>query len=251
MTEEMKEKARADFNEILDGMKMSDGKISYNRVFEYEDKRTVVWLTLEAYRKIVALVTNFSSEVGWHGAVSRSGENEFVIEDIFVYPQEVTGSTVNTDQILYSEWLYSLDDENFNKIRMQGHSHCSMGVSPSGVDDTHRQHILNQLEPEMFYIFQIWNKSLSVHTLIYDMQKNILYEDDDVDVALVNDEDMNEFLEDASEKVNKPCTKKNKAASKKHDAEPIGLYDEYEDYDFRMMRGLHNRFAYGGEAWIH
>ena len=40
---------------------------------------------------------------------------------IFSYtPQEVTVSTVNTDQAAYTEWLYGLDDDTFNKIRMQG-----------------------------------------------------------------------------------------------------------------------------------
>ena len=246
MTQELKQKALTDFAKVLDSMKMSNGELSYNRAFEYKDKTATVWLTQEAYRKIIALVMNFSSEVGWHGTVSRVADNEFIIEDIFVYPQEVTGSTVNTDQKLYTEWLYSLDDENFNKIRMQGHSHCDMGVSPSVVDDTHRQHILNQLEPEMFYIFQIWNKSLAVHTLIYDMAQNILYEDDDVDVMLQNDESMTGFLADSLEKVKKPGTKKNKAAPKNQDEEPSELYNDYFDYDFRSMRGLHREYSFGG-----
>jgi len=259
MTEELKKKARADFNKILDGLKMSGGELNYNRVFKYEDKRATVWLTQKAYRKTIALVTNFSSEVGWHGTVSRLGDSEFIIEDSFVYPQEVTGSTVNTDQKIYTEWLYSLDDDSFNKIRMQGHSHCNISVSPSGVDETHRQHILNQLESEMFYIFMIWNKSLLVHTLIYDMQKNVLYEDNDIDVKLQNDEDMNDFLADAVAKVKKPNNKKNKNPSKKQStgltAEQIGLgydfgdYEDIEDYDFRAMRGLYHRFKHGGEAW--
>ena len=253
MTQEMKQKAIEDFAEVLDGMKMSDGKLSYNRAFKYEDKRAVVWLTQEAYRKIVALVTNFSSEVGWHGTVSRSGDCEFTIEDVFVYPQEVTGSTVNTDQILYSEWLYSLDDEIFNQIRMQGHSHCNMNVSPSGVDDKHRQHILDQLEQDMFYIFMIWNKSLSIHTMVYDMAQNVLYENNDVDVKLQNDEAMDGFLADALEKVKKHNNKNRKPQSKKQTIEQIGLNDEpedyngfadYEDYDFRMMRGLRQRFNF-------
>jgi hypothetical protein len=250
MTQEMKQKAITDFAEVLDGMKMSDGKLSYKRAFKYENRRATVWLTQVAYRKIVSLVTNFSSEVGWHGTVSRAGDNEFIIEDIFVYPQEVTGATVNTDQKLYTEWLYSLDDDEFNKIRMQGHSHCNMGVSPSGVDDTHRQHILDQLEPEMFYVFMIWNKSLSVHTLVYDMAHNVLYEDDDVDVVLQNDEDMTGFLADAQEKVKKPGSKRKKSGQKKQEAEQIGLGDDfgfhgdYEDYDFRSMRGMRHYFNY-------
>ena len=159
LTEEIKQKAREEFNSLLDGVKMSDGKINYNRSFKYENSGAIVWLTQEAYRKIVALVMEFPDEIGWHGTVSRSGDNEFIITDIFVYPQEVTGSTVNTDQQAYTEWLYELDDETFGKIRMQGHSHVNMGVSPSGVDDKHRQKILDQLEKNMFYIFMVWNSA--------------------------------------------------------------------------------------------
>ena len=252
LTEEIKKKARKDFAAMLDGVKMSDGKLRYSQSWEYKDCSAIVWLTQEAYRKIVALVTEFKDEVGWHGSVSRSGNNEFVIEDIFVYPQEVTGSTVNTDQAAYSEWLYELDVDVFNTIRMQGHSHCNMGVSPSGVDEKHRQGILDQLEPDMFYIFMIWNKSLTVHTLIYDMARNVLYEDKDVSVKLVDDEGMGDFLADAKKKVQKPANKRSRAGSKKqtesHLAQ-LGIgydFEDYENYDFRGLRGMYNHFNYGG-----
>jgi hypothetical protein len=244
LTEEIKKKALADFSSILDGMKMSDGKISYSTSFSYKDANAIVWLTQEAYRKIVALVMGFSDEVGWHGTVSRvgdincAGENEFIIEDIFVYPQEVTGSTVNTDQTAYTQWLYALDNATFNKIRMQGQSHVNMGVTPSGVDDKHRQQILDQLEKDMFYVFMIWNKSLSVHTLIYDMQRNVLYEDRDVTVKLVGDEAMDTFLADAKEKVQKPKPRvikklpgKTKLGSKKQKTRQLALDAEFEGLD--------------------
>jgi len=237
LTEEIKQKAVNDFSAMLDTVKMSDGKLRYSQSWEYKDCSAIVWLTQEAYRKIVALVMNFASEVAWHGTVTRVGNNEFVIEDIFVYPQEVTGSTVNTDQKAYSEWLYSLDDNTFNQIRMQGHSHVNMGVSPSSVDDKHRQQILDQLEPDMFYVFMIWNKSLTVHTLIYDMARNILYEDNDVSVKLIDDEDMVDFLADANKKVQKPTVrttptnKKNKGGSKKQKIAQIGLSGVDVDFD--------------------
>jgi len=215
LTNEIKQKAKDDFAAMLDSVKMSDGRLSYSKTFTCKDSNATVWLTPEAYKKILALVTEFSDEVAWHGTVSRSGDNEFTIEDVFVYPQEVTGSTVNTDQKEYSKWLYELDDDTFNKIRMQGHSHVNMGVSPSGVDDKHRQQILDQLEPDMFYIFMIWNKSLTVHMLIYDMAQNVLYEDRDVDVRLIGDDGMDEFLTDAKEKVQKRNYKKSNKKTKK------------------------------------
>ena len=245
LTDAMKRKARDDFDVMLDNMKMADGKLSYNMTYKYEDAGVTVWIAPEAYRKILALVTEFADEVGWHGTVSRTDENDYIIEDILVYPQEVTGSTVNTDQQAYTEWLYELDDDTFNKLRMQGHSHVSMGVSPSGVDDKHRQQILDQLEPDMFYIFMVWNKSLSVHTLVYDMARNILYEDDDVDVMLLGSEDMDSFLADAKEKVQKSGQMKNKGESRKQ-----SVFDpDFDELDYYRQYGMYEPYGLGGSKW--
>jgi len=238
LTAEIKQKSKDDFAAMLDSVKMSDGKFNYSKSFEYQDCNAVVWLTPEAYKKIAALVTSFSDEVGWHGTVSRSGDNEFTIEDVFVYPQEVTSSTVITDQFAYTEWLYELEDDTFNKIRMQGHSHVNMGVSPSGVDDKHRQKILEQLEPDMFYIFMIWNKSLTVHTLIYDMERNVLYEDKDVEVMLIGGDGMEEFLADTKEKVQKHVYKKSKTDTKNQRDEQLELEAAYEEHGCCSLCGM-------------
>jgi hypothetical protein len=197
----------------------------------------------EAYNKTIALVSEFSDEVAWHGTVTRSAENEFIIEDIFVYPQEVTGSTVNTDRKEYSKWLYGLGDDIFSKIRMQGHSHVNMGVTPSGVDDSHRRQILEQLERDMFYIFMVWNKSLSIHTLVYDMENNILYENKDVDVRLLSDENIVDFIADAKKKVRKATVVKKGKKAEKIESELTLL--ECSDYPFPF-----DYYDLGGEAWF-
>jgi len=252
ITKEMKQTALSDFAELLDEMKMSDGEIKYNRSFKYEDTKAVLWLTPEAYRKIVALVTGFSDEVGWHGSAARFGENEFTIDNIFVYPQTVTGSTVTTDQTAYTDWLYGLDDETFNNLRMQGHSHVNMGVLPSKTDDKHRQQILDQLEKDMFYIFQIWNKSLSTHTLIYDMERNILYENADIEVKVRGDEDMGKFLADAQDKVQKLSNKSSKKPkSKKQNAEHLEHIEDILDFDDEVrdfLKYAQYPYDFGGDG---
>lgn len=239
ITDDMKQKAQDEFSDLLTSMKMTDGRISYSKAFKYEKASAILWLSQLAYSKTVALVTEFSDEVAWHGLAIRSARNEFLIEDIFVYPQEVTGSTVSTDQAGYSKWLYEFDDETFNKIRMQGHSHVSMGVSPSGVDSGHREKILDQLDGDMLYIFMIWNKRLETHTLIYDMENNILYEDSDITVRIAGDDSLEAFLADAKAKVQQRKTvyhvktKGEKRSKAKGEAEPdeLGsLFDRYHDY---------------------
>jgi len=223
LTDELKQKACEDFAAMLNCVR--DGKISYKESFNCEDRKASVLLTTEAYNKIVALLTEFSDEVGWHGTAYRNGDSEFIIEDIFVYPQEVTGSTVVTDQNEYANWLYGLDDEVFSNLRLHGHSHVNMNVNPSGVDDKHRQQILQQLDRDMFYIFMVWNKSLNVNTLVYDMASNILYENKDVTVSVITDAGVTEFMEDAREKVVKAVIK-----PKKEDRKRKVKFGGYEQY---------------------
>lgn len=214
LTKAMKKKALAEFTEMLKDAEVLDGCIEYSKSFEYDDSSVTIWYTQEAYRKIVALITEFDSEVGWHGTVSRINDDEFLIEDIFVYPQSVTGCTVNTDQMEYTNWLHGLDDDTFNKTRMHGHSHCNMGVSPSGVDDKHRQQLVDQLNGDMFYIFTIWNKSLNTHTLLYDMKRNRLYDNDEIFIKVREDEGMDDFMLDAQTKVRKSSYNSNKSVKK-------------------------------------
>lgn len=177
----------------------SNGKITFSKVFKSDDKAKV-WYTTIAWSKMVLILKHFNKEVAWHGVVERTDKpNEFIITDIMVYPQEVTGSTVNTDQSKYQMWLMDDDkDEIFNKIRMQGHSHVNMGTSPSSVDTTQQSQILELLktQTDSFYIFQIWNKKLECWSKIYDLKNNIMYETSDVEVDII-DEEFGDFIKEA------------------------------------------------------
>jgi len=226
LTKEMRKQAINDFEAMLysDSVKLNDGKLTFSKNFACKKQDAIVNISMRAYRKITALVTTSSNEVGWHGTVSRVGINEFLIEDIFVYPQEVTKATVTTDQELYTTWLFDFDDDKFDAMRLHGHSHVNMGVTPSVTDVAHRNQILAQLKDDMFYIFMVWNKSLSTHTLIYDMQQNVLYENSDIEVVIEQDGDMEEFLADAEAKVKEYAPK---ISYKKYDSN--SYYSNYYD----------------------
>lgn len=208
LTDELLQKIQEEFIAKVKTMKMFDGKLEYSRTFKWDgdDDRATVYLSSVAFAKMNALIQQFNDEIAWHGVVQRDPDNPstFRIIDILVYPQVVTGTTVNTDQDAYQTWLYSFDDDVFNNIRMQGHSHVNMGVSPSGVDTSHQEKILEQISEDDYYIFMIWNKKYEHFVRIFDLKNNTLYETADVDVFIGDTGvDLQAFINGAKEIVTK------------------------------------------------
>lgn len=207
LTESMIKTIQEEFVASVKKIKLFNGNLNYSKNFVWDGgtQATVVF-TAPAFAKMTMLLQTFDSEVAWHGVAFRDEKEEtrFYIKDILVYPQLVTGGTVNTDQEAYTAWLYNQEDEVFNNIRMQGHSHVDFSPSPSGVDLAHQEKILEQLDDDMFYIFMIWNKRFEHTVKVYDLQNNTLYEDDDV-IVRVGEEtlDLDAFLKNASQQVKK------------------------------------------------
>lgn len=205
LTDSMIEDLCKDFRDSLTSSKMSDGKVTYTKSFQNYDEKATLYFTETAWIKMATLVSEFDKEVAWHGVAKRGDDkskNEYIVSDIMVYPQEVTGSTVNTDQTKYQNWLYSFDDDTFNNIRFQGHSHVNMGTTPSAVDLTHQNSILEQLNDDMFYIFIIINKKHDKTIKIYDLAKNMLFETKDVTIQFIDDGlGLREFISEAKSMV--------------------------------------------------
>lgn len=205
ITENEISQMKKEFLDALNTAKLADGKFTFSKTFESKDRKASLLFTEKAWIKQSALVDKFDKEIAWHGVARRGDDteaDEYIIDDIIVYPQEVTGATVTTDQEKYQNWLYEQEDDVFNNIRMQGHSHVNMSVTPSGVDDSIYERILGQLEDDMFYIFLIWNKKGDKTIKIYDLAKNVLFETKDVEVGIVDPViDLDDFLEEANEQV--------------------------------------------------
>lgn len=206
LTDELRQQAIAEFSKTLASTKMSDGKISYNKNFTYgeEDKATILFTPI-AYTKMVSLIMNFDSEIAWHGVGRRIEGAKFLISDILVYPQTVSGTDVQMDTEAYAKWIQANDeDERFNHIIMQGHSHVLMSTSPSSTDLMHQENILSMLSDDMYYIFLIWNKKLEHTTKIYDLQNNTLYENKDITYGIADENvDLDKFVDGAREQVKK------------------------------------------------
>lgn len=221
LTKELKMKMLQEFTAKLNSAKLSDKKFTYTcELVEDTKAKATVCISLKAYHKMFALVTHFSSEVAWHGICKRdeNSDNVFHITDILVYPQVVTGSTVNTDQAAYEKWIFSLDAEVLRNMRFQGHSHVNFSTTPSGVDINNQDKLLTQLKDEMFYVFMIVNKRCEVHAEVYDLKTNTAYNTNDIEVVIEGLEDVADFVKEAEAMVEiKPAVTtptKNTATSK-------------------------------------
>jgi len=230
----------------LKGHKVFDDTIDISYEIPVSNKDATLIFKPAAFAKMMMLINSFDSEVAWHGTVTRE-DRVYVVQDIFVYPQKVSGASVNTDQEEYEKWLYGLDDEQFNDLRFQGHSHVNMGVTPSSVDLNHQERIVEQLEDDMFYIFMIWNKKMEYTVKIFDLTTNTLYEKKDVNVFIGEVPfDNADFIKDAKAMVKSASYNAysyNKKSSKDEDLddEDYGFYNGYRGRSFFDAYGSWNR----------
>ena len=180
------------FINYVNTTKFTDNRINFSTdIASVIDKtqitRPTVYISAVAYLKMLLYVQETSIEIAWHGTVERNKEhNWYHIKDVFLYPQTIAACTVNTDQKEYQEWLQNIeDDEVFNNIRFQGHSHVNMGTSPSGTDLNMYHNFLQVLPKDDYYIFMIMNKSKTITCFIYDLAKNLIYETQDIDIKIL------------------------------------------------------------------
>lgn len=215
-----------EFRDAINSGKFSDGKITFTRTIGRLDRKAKVFFDELAWVKMHTLIRDFDKEVAWHGVAYRGEETDtYHITDILVYPQEVTGATVSTDQEKYQMWLMGHEDEVFNNIRMQGHSHVNMGVTPSSVDVSLYESLLEQLDDDMFYIFMIWNKKKDKMIKIYDIKENVLFETADVTIEVIEDgTGIEKFMENANAMVVDKPKVSYKTSYQNYYGDHVGMY---------------------------
>ena len=172
---------------------------------ERQSTEPQIFITSEAYIKMRTLVDKTSTELGWYGFVSKLPglDNVYVIEDIIVYPQKVTGATCEQDEDRMFEFEMSLTTEQVRARRFQGHSHVNMGVTPSGVDEAFYQDLLSQVRD--YYIIMVTNKRGDNHIRFYDMENNIVYTELELKILLDNGTDVDKwYQEEVDNNLSKP-----------------------------------------------
>lgn len=262
------EKAREDFEKSLISGKTVDGKFGVKRTINFDfsvnadnvSEKAHITFTPTAWIKMHTIVATCDKEAAWNATAVRDPDtpNGYIIKDVFVYPQEVTGVTVDRDAGAYMEWLNKFPDDVFNEIRVQGHSHVNMPVSPSGTDIEHQQEILDQMSGDMFYIILIVNKDMDIYVKIVDLLSNLIFESADVTYS-IQGFGLGEFLDEIKTNVKnrvpksygKPSgkTKKYTKSEKKYqelsdDDGPDDFYDKYN----RLYPGT-DAFSYGSGGY--
>lgn len=149
-------------------------------------KQTILFQAA-AWTKLQLLTFAHSSEVAANCLVFRNPEcqDEYIVYDVLVYPQIVSAATAETADN-YGLWLNELDDESFNDCRMQWHSHVHMSPSPSGVDFNNMETLADQVKD--YYIFAISNKRSEFNFTLYDVARNVIFENNDISYDILLDD---------------------------------------------------------------
>lgn len=173
-----------EFQEEISKLGRGVDRISFTKTLNKPDyPKAKIEVTPEAHAKMTTLTALCQKEIGWHMIVDKLDTGIYRISDVVVYPQTVTGVTVTTDDVDYTSWLYKFDDETFNKIRGQGHSHVNMGTFASATDEAYMTQVLQQIDD--YYVFLIMNKKGELYTRVYDFVDNVYYENGDSEYLIM------------------------------------------------------------------
>lgn len=194
VTENMLEETRAaltekveKFLEELKNKNLINGTIKFEQPYEYPTEsciRPEIEFSPEAWMKMTALIATNKGELAWYGVVDRKDEAHFYVSDILVYPQVVTGATVDHDEGERSKWFAEMPREIRSKCRLQAHSHVDFSPTPSGEDMNSRKDFLKYLSGNEYMIYMIINKKYEFTVAIYDLETNTIYKNNEVDIVV-------------------------------------------------------------------
>ena len=209
LSSEMKEKLFNEYQETvlkeaadkLNKYKASLDGVTPEQKSEKAENKLKIYYTAEAYAKIVQLVFSHTQEIGWNMVVKQYKDG-YRVEDVLVYPQKASAAYVEVDLTRYAMWKADPDkvsDEADANLFGQGHSHVNMEVSPSSRDCQQQLDEIS-LKGSGFYLFQIWNKKMDINSFFYDIDNNVFYDRNDIEL-IVEDGNMNstEFVKESKD----------------------------------------------------
>ena len=165
----------------------------FKKTSDEKTEKIQVNFTADAYLKMMQLVSTCPDEIGWHGTVQRVSDTKFIVDEILVFPQIVSGTEVTPDETAFNKWMLQFfeDDEDttIQRMRFHGHSHVNMGTTPSGTDDRYQADMLGNIKD--YYIFLITNKKADHNVMVYDVQHNRYLDKTDIILGIELSNDIN------------------------------------------------------------
>lgn len=163
-----------------------------------------LYILPEARQKMEIYCDLSEGEIGWLGFVRDLGDNGFLIEDVALLKQEVHATTTEiTPEGLLEFWAKTAP-ENQLKIKLWGHSHVNMGVSPSGQDNSQMEYFK---DGNPWFIRLITNKKREYHIDIYDYANGIQVHMDQSDLITYNPK-ANELKKAIEDEIKEKVTEK-------------------------------------------
>ncbi len=188
LTDENKTKIFEDFKRRLDQATLAAETLKYQYRMERGCEKAAtarIEFSVTAYMKTMLYLAFCDKEVGWYGLIERGGaDNEFLVSDVFLYPQTVTAASVRSPQKEFADWQDGFSAEDFERLRLFCHSHANMSPSPSGYDLEVQEEISAQLEGDQFFVFMILNKQHDIWARICDSKLNRIYETGDIEIMI-------------------------------------------------------------------
>lgn len=168
-----------------------------------QNKMPNIYIANNAMNKIEQYVKESAKEIGWLGTVVKQ-DNSYIIEDVFLFKQEVHATTTEITPEGLNEFameLMSSDEgmEIWNNMKLWGHSHVNMGVNPSGQDD--KQVETFESCGYDFFIRMITNKRGEMRLDLYNYENGVIYSE--MDYSILYTEDENRVLDSIDEQIKK------------------------------------------------
>jgi len=213
---------------------------------------TVEWLsgempevrfTVSAKEDMDLIIDNGGTdEIGWLGMVRRVGYH-YEVYRILLPKQEVHSATTEITPLGLAELTGELLQEGMapaeiSNLRLWGHSHVNMGVSPSGQDNAQMKMFTNGIErgPNPFFIRVVSNKKKEMHVSIFQYDLGIALIDAPWELVSDRTAGRDEFWKDK-------ITAKVSRLSYSYPAyqgRPTEGYEDYYDCDGYGYRGYAN-----------
>lgn len=113
--------------------------MSYMEKIKKEDvKMPNIYIFADKYRYMRKLTENCDREIGWL-ALSKPTEDGYIIYDVLMCKQEVSGTTTELDekgiQDIFEKLMKDGRSDEVNNVRCWCHSHVNMPVKPSKQDN--------------------------------------------------------------------------------------------------------------------